>query len=65
MLDEEGNEPDEGVQRVETFGTNQSGAVRLFTERSVAQVHAHLGTQAEKASYQVVRLQNSLGMHLE
>ena len=65
MFDEQSNEPHEGVQGVEALGPDQGGGVRLLGQGSVAQIHAHLGAQAEEARDQVVRLQDSLLVHLK
>ena len=42
VLDEESDEPDEGVQSVETLCPHQGGAVVLLGQGTVAKVHAHL-----------------------
>lgn len=50
---------------MKTLGSYQRGAVRLFAERAVTQIHTHLGTEAEKSCDQVISLQYALLMHLK
>lgn len=64
VLDEQPDEAHERVERVEAFGADQRRAVRLLPERAVTQVDAHLRTEAEEARDEVVRLQDSLLVHL-
>ena len=65
VLHQQGDEPDERVQGVETLGADQRGAVVGLGQRAVAQIHAHLRTQAEEARDEVVRLQDALLVHLK
>ena len=67
MLNEQRNQPHEGIQSVETFSSDQRRAVAggsLVAECTVAQVHAHLSTQAEETGDEVVRLKDALLVHL-
>ena len=57
MFHQESDESDESVQRVETFGSDDSGrVVVLLREGSVAKIDAHLGAKTEKAGDEVVGL---------
>ena len=51
---------------MEALGAHDTGVVvRLLGQRTVAQVHTHLRTQAEEPCDEVVRLQDALLVHLE
>lgn len=56
MLDQEGYEPDKGIQGVETFGPDQRGTVALLSQSPVAQVYTHLCAQSEEPGDKVVCL---------
>jgi len=48
------------IECVEALNPDTSHHLARLRQRSVAQVHAHLSTQAEESCYQVVRLENAL-----
>ena len=64
VFDKESNEPDESIKSVETLCPDQGWAVVLLGEGAVAEVHAHLGGHAEEPGDQVVRLQQTVEVHL-
>lgn len=68
MLDKQGYESNKGVQVVVALGSDDGCAgcwvVLLFSLCTVTDLHTHLGTQPEEARDQVVRLQNTLLVHL-
>ena len=64
MFDEESDEPDEGVQSVETLCPHQGGAVVLLGQGAVAEVHTHLSRHPEEPGDQVVSLEEAVQVHL-
>lgn len=68
VFDQEGYEPDEGVQVVVTLGPDDGRAggrvVLLLGLRPVADLHAHFSAQPEESCDQVVGLQDALLVHL-
>ena len=64
MFDQQGDQPDEGVQSVETLGSHQGGAVVLLGQSAVAEIHTHLSRHPEEPGDQVVSLQQAVQVHL-
>lgn len=69
VLDQQGNEPDKGVQVVVALGPDDGGTgcrvVLLLRLCPVADLDTHLGAQPKKPGDQVVRLQDALLVHLK
>lgn len=69
VLDQQGDEPHKGVQVVVTLGSDDGctgcRVVLLLSLSAVADLHTHFCAQPEESCDQVIRLQDSLLMHLE
>lgn len=69
VLDQQGDEPDEGVQVVVALGADNGGAgsrvVLLLCLGAVADLHTHLSAQAEETGDEVISLQDPLLVHLQ
>lgn len=69
VFDQQGDEPDKGIEVVVTLGSDDGGTrcrvVLLLSLRPVAYLHAHLCAQSEEPRDQVVCLQDALLVHLE
>ena len=64
MPEQQLNEPNECVEGVEALYSNAGHHLAGLGQRPVAQIHAHLGTEAEETCYQVIGLEDTLKMHL-
>lgn len=69
MFDQQGYEPNEGVQVVVTLGSDDGCAgcrvVLLLRLRPVTYLHAHFCAQPEEPRDQVIGLQDALLVHLQ
>jgi len=57
-------EPNKRVEGVEALYSDTGHHLAGLRQRPVAQIDAHLGTEAEETCYQVVSLEDTLKMHL-
>ena len=64
MPEQQLNETYKCVESVEALHSDACHDLARLGQRSVAQIHTHLGTQTEETCYQVVGLEDTLKMHL-
>jgi len=64
MPEQQLNQTHKSIERVEALHSNACHHLARLRQRSVAQVDTHFRAQAEKARYQVVRLEDAVEMHL-
>ena len=63
VFDEQGDQPDVGIERVEAFGPDKRGRVVGLGQGAIAKVYTHLGGHAKEPCDEVVGLEDAVLVH--